>query len=157
MFGDISAWFIEYAGGIRPGAPGYKTVIIKPEVMNSLTWATASHNSPYGMISSAWQANRQTVNLNVTIPPNSTARICLPILGAALTKLVIQESGVTIWRHGGATANVPGVAFDHYEGKFPQSYLVWTVTSGSYRFSWHASPVLSRLEATPRDHLAKLR
>src|SRR5208282_4064380 len=28
MFGDISAWFMEYVGGIRPGAPGYQTVII---------------------------------------------------------------------------------------------------------------------------------
>ncbi len=156
MFGDISAWFIEYVGGIRPGSPGYQTVLIKPEVMNSLTSARASHHSPYGLITSDWQVDGKTIHLNVTIPPGSTARVWLPALGTELTNLVIQESGTTIWQNGLANTPDPGVQFDHPEGTFPQTWLVWTVASGSYHFSWNATPLLTALTATPGDRQVAL-
>jgi hypothetical protein len=136
MFGDVSAWFIEYVAGIRPGAPGYQTVIIKPEVMNELASAQATHDSPYGMISNAWQINGKSVTMNLTIPPNATGLVYLPLLGTAITNVTILESGKTIWQNGAATSNDPGVTFNHYEGTSPQDYLVWMVASGSYQFSW---------------------
>jgi len=136
MFGDISAWFVEYVAGIRPGAPGYKTVVIKPEVMNELAWAQATHDSPYGMISNAWQIAGQAANMNVTIPPGATALVYLPMLGTSITNLTIQESGTTIWQNGAPAASVPGVVFSYYEGNSPQNYAVWTVASGSYQFTW---------------------
>ncbi len=136
MFGDISAWFIEYVAGIRPGAPGYQTVIIKPEVMNELPWAQATHDSPYGAISNAWQLNGQSAIMTVTIPPNATALVYIPMLGTAMTNFLVRESGTTIWQNGGAVSSVPGVVFNHLEGTSPQNYAVWTVASGTYQFTW---------------------
>jgi len=136
MFGDISAWFIEYVAGIRPGAPGYKTVIIKPDVMNGLASAQATRDSPYGMISSAWQINGHSADLSVTIPPGATATVYLPMLGTTETNVVIQESGTTIWQNGAVANNDPGVAFRDFEGFSTQIYSVWMVTSGSYTFAW---------------------
>jgi alpha-L-rhamnosidase len=124
MFGDISAWFIEYVAGIRPGAPGYKTVIIKPDVMNCLTWAQATHDSPYGMISSAWQVNGLTASLNITIPPGTTAVVYLPMLGRTMTNVVIQESGATIWQNGTVANERPGVTFRDFEGSSSQACSV---------------------------------
>jgi len=136
MFGDISAWFIEYVAGIRPGSPGYKIVLIKPDVMNGLTWAQATHDSPYGIISSAWQINGLSANLNITVPPGATAMVYLPMLGVAMTNVVIQESGNIIWQNGAVTNSDPGVAFRDFEGFPSQTYSVWTVASGSYQFGW---------------------
>jgi hypothetical protein len=137
MFGDISAWFVEYVAGIRPGAPGYKQVIIKPDLMNGLGWAQATHESPYGTISSAWQLNGQAATLNVTIPPNTTGKIYLPRLGRALTNLVIQESGATIWQSGAATGSVAGVTFDRVDAS--QEFLIWNVEAGAYQFAWQVT------------------
>jgi alpha-L-rhamnosidase len=136
MFGDISAWFVEYVAGIRPGAPGYKTVIIKPDEMNGLAWAQATHDSPYGMISSAWQVSGLSANLNITIPPGATAEVYLPMLGTTMTNVVIQESGTTLWQNGALTNSDPGVAFRDFEGPGQQTYAVWTVASGTYQFAW---------------------
>jgi alpha-L-rhamnosidase len=156
MFGDISAWFIEYLAGIRPGTPGYKTILIKPEITGALNWAQATHDSPYGMISSAWQINGETVSLNVTIPPSTSAQIYLPLPGIAATNLSVQESGTSIMQKGTATGGDQGVAFSHFESAGLQSYAVWAVASGSYQFSWNISPAPNGLTAQPGNRWVSL-
>ncbi|HTI97505.1 MAG TPA: family 78 glycoside hydrolase catalytic domain [Dongiaceae bacterium] len=148
MFGDISAWFMEYLAGIRPGAPGYKTILIKPEMVNGLDWAQGTHDSPYGVITTAWQLSGQQAQLNVTIPPGTTGKIYLPTMGNSGTNLVVRESGNVIWQNGTTSGADSGVQFDHVEGTAPQTYSVWTVTSGSYVFSWNVFPYPNGLAAT---------
>jgi hypothetical protein len=147
MFGDVSAWFMEYLGGIRPGTPGYKFAIIKPEIMTGLAWVQATHESPYGTISSAWQFSGQAVTLNVTIPPGSTGMVYLPTMGTSAANLVIQESGTTIWQSGGVTGSVVGVSYDHSEGSGAQTYSAWAVASGTYQFAWNVTPAPNGLTA----------
>src|SRR4030095_12904913 len=115
----------------------YKQVVIKPDVMNGLAWAQATRESPYGRISSAWQLNGQAAALNVTIPPGTTAKIHVPTLGTALTNLVIQEGGTTIWQNGGATGSVVGVAFDRVDDS--QAFTIWNVEAGTYQFAWQVT------------------
>jgi len=141
MFGDISAWFMEYLAGIRPGSPGYQSVIIKPEITGAIAWAQATHNSPYGTISNAWQLNGTSIAMTLTIPPNSTGIVYLPTLGTAATNLVVQESGVKIWGGDAPTGNDAGVVYDHAEGSGPQTYSVWDVASGTYQFNWTIVPL----------------
>ena len=147
MFGDISAWFMEYLAGIRPGSPGYQSVIIKPEITGAIAWAQAAHDSPYGAISNAWQLNGRTITMNVTIPPNATGLVYLPTLGTALTNLLVQENGGWLWTNGVSIGGDHGVVYDHAEGSGPQTYSVWDVSSGSYQFSWTISPVPNGLSA----------
>jgi hypothetical protein len=111
-------------------------VIIKPDLMNGLAWAQATHESPYGTISSAWQVSGSAASLNITIPPGATARVYLPMLGTTLTNVTIQESGTILWQNGAAANADPGVAFLDFEGGAAQSYAVWSVASGSYQFGW---------------------
>ncbi len=156
MFGDVSAWFMEYLAGIRPGAPGYKTVIIRPEITAALAWAQGAHDSPYGTISSAWQLSGQLVNLNITIPPGSVASVYLPMSGTAASNLVVQETGTTIWQNGAVAASVPGVAFDHFQAAASQTYAVWAVASGTYQFTWNISPAPNGLTAQPGNRWVSL-
>lgn len=139
MFGDISAWFIEYIAGIRPGSPGYRTVIIKPEITGTLAWAMGTHNSPYGVISNSWQINKQNIRMNVIIPPNSTAIVYLPALRTPTANLLIEENGIEIYRKGQTTGNDPGVTFDGFERSGEQTYAVCKVASGHYQFKWNIS------------------
>jgi alpha-L-rhamnosidase len=78
----IGAWFIEGLGGIKPDpdAPGYKRFIIKPGVLTDqrLEWVKASLESPYGEIRSDWKVSEGTIQLRVSVPPNSTATLYLP-------------------------------------------------------------------------------
>lgn len=137
MFGDISGWFIEYLAGIRPGAPGYKVAVIKPEITGAIKWAKGSHDSPYGNISSSWQLNGSAITLDITVPFGSTGLVYLPTLGTAPANLRICENGVNIWTNGSATGNLPEVAFNRFEGSNVQTYAVWNVPSGSYKLSWN--------------------
>jgi alpha-L-rhamnosidase len=147
FYGDVSAWFMEYLAGIRPGSPGYQSVIIKPEITGALASAQATHNSPYGTISNSWQMTGQNIAMSVTIPPNSTGVVYLPTLGTPAANLVVQESGATIWTGGGTTGSDTGVTYKDAEGSGDQTYSVWNVTSGSYQFNWTILPTPNALIA----------
>jgi alpha-L-rhamnosidase len=78
----VGAWFIEGLGGIMPdpAAPGYKHFIIRPGVLKdqSLEWVKVRYESPYGTIRSKWRIKDATLELNIAVPPNTTATVYLP-------------------------------------------------------------------------------
>jgi alpha-L-rhamnosidase len=80
LIGDLNIWLHEYLGGIRPDPekPGFKHVIIKPEIIGDLTWAKASYNSIHGLIVSNWKLSGGKFHLDLTIPGNCKAKVYLP-------------------------------------------------------------------------------
>lgn len=123
FFGTIDHWFFQYVGGIRPAAPGFKRMLIKPYIVGDLTHARATTETPYGQVTSAWRLDEQSnFTLEVEIPVNTTATVYVPFGG---------KWGVT---EGGRPAhNAEGVRFLGLEG----DYAVYEVGSGSYRFTVH--------------------
>ena len=77
-YGAIGEWMYERIGGIAPLEAGYKKIRIAPKPRNPLTSATASANVPYGKIASSWEIKGDEFYLNVTIPPNTTAKVIIP-------------------------------------------------------------------------------
>jgi len=75
MFGEIGAWLYKSPGGIKPDEkqPGFKHVILDPQVMDGLDSFEASHIGPYGKIISAWKKTEKGAQYNISIPANSTA------------------------------------------------------------------------------------
>lgn len=53
----VGFWFYQALGGIRPDpeAPGFKHVIIRPQVPPALEWADAEYRSVRGTVRSRWQ------------------------------------------------------------------------------------------------------
>jgi len=151
MLGHIDEWFYHDLAGIQydPALPGFQHVIIKPAFVGGITWVNASYNSVRGMIASDWTLTNNLATLDVTIPAGSTGSVYLPTLGTATTNLLITESGTTIWQNGAPTGSAVGVAFDHVEGTGSQTYMVWTVGSGSYQFAWNVFPPPTGLAAAP--------
>ena len=80
LTGDLNIWLHEYLGGIRPDpeAPGFKKIIIKPEPVGDLTWVKAGYDSVHGRISSEWHKSAGQFDLQITIPANTVATVCLP-------------------------------------------------------------------------------
>ncbi len=79
MFGDILGWMYNDLAGIEPDwrSPGFRTILIKPHPVAALPWVRAEHDSPFGLIKSAWRWHRKQLMLNVVIPPASSAFITL--------------------------------------------------------------------------------
>ncbi|MBV9866095.1 MAG: family 78 glycoside hydrolase catalytic domain [Abitibacteriaceae bacterium] len=80
MFGSVSEWFIKAIAGINPApdAVGFNRIIIRPQVVGDLQWARGSYDSARGRISSEWKLQGNTLLLDVTIPPNTTAIVYVP-------------------------------------------------------------------------------
>ena len=98
MYGDISAWFFSYLGGIQPDPqqPGFQHFKIHVHPVSGLTWARATYRSPYGLIRSAWKNKDGKFSLEIDIPANSDALVYLPVEDIT----VITEGGQPVIGHG---------------------------------------------------------
>ena len=79
-YNGIGAWFYQAIGGIRPDedSPGYRRVIITPQVPAGITWAKTSKETPYGRLVVDWELMDQKLTMALTIPPGCTALLELP-------------------------------------------------------------------------------
>ena len=80
QIGDLNVWLYEYLAGIRSDseAVGFKKIVIRPYPVKGLDSVSASHESPYGRIASKWERRNGGIDLEVTIPPNTSATVYVP-------------------------------------------------------------------------------
>ena len=78
MFGDIAAWMMQYAAGIRPeeNAPGFSHVTLAPEWQCGLTHIKAEYDSASGMIRVEWSKTSSGFELKTELPVSG--KIILP-------------------------------------------------------------------------------
>lgn len=89
-YGAVADWMFGRLAGIEAIEPGYKKSRIAPLIGGGgLTSANATQRTPYGRISSSWKTDGDAFALDVTIPPNTTAEIVLPVADPA----TVKESG----------------------------------------------------------------
>jgi alpha-L-rhamnosidase len=81
--GSVGDWLYRTVGGLAPATPGYRRLRIAPQPGGSLTAATTSLLTAYGVSSSAWSRTATTLTLKVTVPPNATASVRIPASSAA--------------------------------------------------------------------------
>ena len=79
--GSVGAWLYSGAAGIQSddANPGYKHFFLAPQFTTRLTHVKATLDSPYGVIASGWRVEKDQVLYDVTIPPNSSATLELPV------------------------------------------------------------------------------
>ncbi|MDR0745622.1 MAG: family 78 glycoside hydrolase catalytic domain [Mediterranea sp.] len=73
----ISAILIKGFAGIREETCGSDTILIAPEPIAGLTGCSATVETPYGTVRSAWQRSDDGVNYRFTIPFGMVARLRL--------------------------------------------------------------------------------
>jgi len=113
LAGPIGAWFYRSLGGIRPDKPGYKSFIVAPYT-KTLDWVKCEYECPYGLIVSNWSKKDNVLTMEVNVPVNTTATICVP--------------GKNITEGGLPGGDAEGVSLLHRE----KDTTVFKVESGKY-------------------------
>lgn len=121
LVGDLIIWLNEYLAGIAadPEQPGFKHILMQPQPVGDLSWAKASHRSPYGLISSEWRKEGGKFDWRIQVPPNTTATVSVP-----------SHSAQSVTESGKPAAKAEGVEFV----KFDAGRAVFRVSSGRYQF-----------------------
>jgi hypothetical protein len=121
MLGQIQEWFYHDLAGIQnaPDSPGFKKIIINPQPVGNVTWTKASFNSIRGKIISDWKLDGGKFTLDVTIPANTTATVCIP-----------SKSEGDVTEGGNPASQSRGVSFLHEEN----GRVIYEISSGSYKF-----------------------
>ena len=117
-YGAIGDWMYRTMAGIKEdeAGAGYKKIIIQPQTGGNFSKVSATLQTYYGLVSSSWQIQQSIFQLDVEIPANTTAVICLP----TPKKGDITESGSRI--------NISNLSPDEFGNvKIP-------VGSGKYHF-----------------------
>ena len=144
------AWYIDGLGGIRrdPDHPGFGRFIIRvPRAgtgagfgagvwtetgtgtgagfgVGKLSWVRASFDAPTGRIETAWQRRNDSLYLQVTVPPGTTAKVYFPSAGHSGIKVSsATRSGVKV---SSAVAKYSGVE---------DGYSVYALPAGKYALS----------------------
>src|ERR1019366_4788191 len=80
MMGSVDAWFYEALAGINqdPDSPGYHHFRVEPQVVPSLSWASATVGTMRGDIQSSWSQSPSGLTLEVEVPVNSSASVSIP-------------------------------------------------------------------------------
>ncbi len=76
--GSVADWLHGYLAGLAPGAPGYRTMLVRPRPAAGIEWARATHESPHGSHVVEWKADRSGLEVTVEVPPNTFAEVVLP-------------------------------------------------------------------------------
>jgi alpha-L-rhamnosidase len=120
-YGAIGDWMYRVVAGIDTYAadPGYHHSRIDPHPGGNLTEASADLQTGYGLLSSHWRMNSDTLYMDVVIPANTTSSIYIPGPDGGL----ITESGRRL-------ADVKELSIESV-GK---GFLVARVGSGEYHF-----------------------
>lgn len=73
-------WMYEDLAGIKnhPDSIGFKKILMAPVFPDGLDFVKASHMTPYGLVSSHWQRNGDSLEWEVIIPSNTSAELIVP-------------------------------------------------------------------------------
>ncbi len=127
-FGAVMQWAFQTLAGIDTDGPGYRRILVRPFIPGPesnpdgkpLEWVRAEYDSIRGKIVSDWKRDGGKLNLNVTVPANTTATVSIPAKDAGS----VRESGQPLDK-------ADGVKFLRIEG----DCAVIEVGSGAYRFT----------------------
>ena len=94
-YGAVGEWLFDTAAGIRicEENPGFRRVLICPDICEELGNVEASCSSPYGDIGVKWECKGDQVTLEVQIPHNTTAQIRLGRVKQLVEAKVCNELG----------------------------------------------------------------
>ena len=96
LIGDYVVWLYENLAGIKadPLKPGFKHIIMNPTPVSDLKFVKATHESPYGLISSEWHRDGKKFDWQIEIPANTTATVYMP----AASLQTVTAKGATALR-----------------------------------------------------------
>jgi alpha-L-rhamnosidase len=115
ILAQIEEWFHARLAGIRAadGSVAYRQLVVQPTPVGDLTRVAGSYHTPHGLARSEWTRTDRRFTLIVTIPPNTTAEIRVPV------------------RDGHVVTAPHRARLDRVDA----GYAVYRVASGTYTFT----------------------
>jgi alpha-L-rhamnosidase len=122
-YGAVGDWMYRDMAGldIDPADPAYKHLVVHPMPGGGFTSVTATHESLYGRVASAWTLDNDGFTLTVEVPANTRASVRLPRAASSAVTLDSKPLGLG-----------NGVTSTTQDG----SDTVVDVGSGKYRFAY---------------------
>jgi alpha-L-rhamnosidase len=104
-FASIADWMRQRLAGLRPGAPGYKTVLVKPAIPTGLASAEAVMETVYGRAASRWKVEGGRLTLTAEVPANTGGEVWIPERFGTIAvpqgaELLRREGGYKVYRTG---------------------------------------------------------
>jgi alpha-L-rhamnosidase len=129
MFGHIQEWFQSCILGIRqaPDSVGYRRILLRPEPVGDLKWASGYYDCMHGRIESKWSIKDDIFHWQITVPPSTTAEVHVP----AAEPDLVTESGRTIDKAEGVKFLRVAQAGESGDSL---TRAVYEVGSGKYQF-----------------------
>ena len=80
FMGFVDNYLIRHVAGldINPSIPGYKEIVFQPRFIDELNFAEAEYESINGMASIHWKRSGNGIELYLTVPCNTKAKLILP-------------------------------------------------------------------------------
>jgi alpha-L-rhamnosidase len=78
VLGAVADWLHRVVGGVAPAEPGYHRIEVHPVPGGGLTYAHARHLTRYGLAGCSWRIVDGVIEVEVLVPPNTTASVTLP-------------------------------------------------------------------------------
>ena len=128
MFCSTEKFFYKDLAGISPTEPGYRRIRIKPRIVGDLTYVKASVKTVRGLVAVHWAKGDNVLEVDVTIPVNSQAKVHLPKMG--MQNVVVAENGKTMYKAGRLLSTTAGISAATEDDQ----YVTFDVGSGSYAF-----------------------
>ena len=75
--GSVAHFLHATVGGLSIGQPGWKEATIRPPSGGTVTSASTSYSSMSGTFAVSWSLEDRQLNVQVDVPPNTTARVIL--------------------------------------------------------------------------------
>lgn len=79
-YGSVVEWMYRYMGGINPveEKPGFKKVIIRPQIDSRFTWIKTKYDSPSGRYKSEWEIKSDKTIYKIEVPFDCEADFIAP-------------------------------------------------------------------------------
>jgi len=140
---SVGAWLYRWVAGIRLAdgtlaspsetyGKGYKKALFSPGCVTDprLPSVTARVTSLFGPIEAAWQNKNTSLEMSLTLPPNTAGTVVIPapVKPASTT---VTEGGKPVWKNNAFVSGVAGVT----SGAAVDGAISLEVGSGTYAFS----------------------
>lgn len=76
--GAIADWLHRVVAGLAPAEPGYRKLVVAPQPLPGLDWASTRHETPYGTAEVEWRRLGDQIVVRALVPANITAVVRLP-------------------------------------------------------------------------------
>lgn len=99
--GSVASFLHATVAGLSPEEPGWRRALIKPQPGGTITWASASFDSSYGLYTVHWVIAGDRLDVEFSIPPNGSAHLVLEgideVLGSGKYKKTVPYLADSRW------------------------------------------------------------